>query len=115
MNDKSIRFQAEIVNGKCPTCDEYTMLVGITRSFYRCMTCGSDLHQHINGKISYLPALNPPTGTRPYVKEWLQMGKAPKFGVNLYHKRTRKKRPGRHTKRLNKNKKRTLKKSKRQG
>jgi hypothetical protein len=41
------------------------------------------------------------------------MGKAPKFGVNLYHKRTRKKRPGRHTKRLNKNKKRTLKKSKR--
>ena len=28
--------------------------------------------------------------------------KLPKFGVNVYHKRTPKKRPGRHTKRLNK-------------
>ena len=28
--------------------------------------------------------------------------KLPKFGVNNYHKRTPKKRPGRHTKRLNK-------------
>ena len=26
------------------------------------------------------------------------MGKAPKFGVNTYHKRTRRKRPGRHAK-----------------
>ena len=30
--------------------------------------------------------------------------KKPLFGVNTYIKRTRKKRPGRHTKRLNKNK-----------
>ena len=28
--------------------------------------------------------------------------KLPKFGVNNYHKRTPKKRPGRHTKKLNK-------------
>ena len=28
--------------------------------------------------------------------------KLPKFGLNVYHKRTPKKRPGRHTKRLNK-------------
>tara|TARA_R100001082_G_scaffold73279_1_gene42073 strand:+ start:351 stop:494 length:144 start_codon:yes stop_codon:yes gene_type:complete len=47
------------------------MLVGVTREFYRCLSCGSDLHQHINGKISYLPALNPPAGTKPYVKEWV--------------------------------------------
>jgi len=33
------------------------MLVGVTRRFYRCMTCGSDLEQHINGKICYIPAL----------------------------------------------------------
>ena len=26
------------------------------------------------------------------------MGKLPKFGVNVYHKRTQKKRPGRHAK-----------------
>ena len=48
---------AEIVNGVCPTCDEYTPLVGLTQQFYRCMTCGADLEQHINGKISYLPTI----------------------------------------------------------
>ena len=44
-----MRIQAEIVNGKCPTCEEYTMLVGLTKQFYRCMTCGADLEQHVNG------------------------------------------------------------------
>ena len=34
------------------------MLVGITRRFYRCMTCGSDLEQYVNGKISYIPKLS---------------------------------------------------------
>ena len=52
-----VKIQAEIVNGKCPTCEEYTMLVGLTPEMYRCMTCGSDLQQHINGKISYIPHL----------------------------------------------------------
>ena len=51
----SVRFNAEIVNGKCPTCDENTMLVSITSDYYRCVTCGADMQQHINGKISYLP------------------------------------------------------------
>ena len=52
-----IRFHAEIVNGKCPTCEEYTMLVGITPEMYRCINCGADLQQHINGKISYIPTI----------------------------------------------------------
>ena len=30
------------------------------------------------------------------------MGKLPKYGVNAYHKQTRKKRPGRHAKKYNK-------------
>ena len=55
---KFIKFQTEIVNGVCPTCDEYTMLVGITREYYRCMTCGSDLEQHVNGCIKYIPKLS---------------------------------------------------------
>ena len=55
---KTIRFQTEIVNGVCPTCEEMTMLVGITPEMYRCISCGSDLQQHINGKISYIPALS---------------------------------------------------------
>ena len=35
------------------------MLVGVTRRFYRCMNCGTDLEQHVNGKISYIPTLSP--------------------------------------------------------
>ena len=61
MTDKNIRWTAEIVNGQCPTCDEITLLVGLTKSFYRCMTCGADLEQHINGKISYIPTMHPNT------------------------------------------------------
>ena len=54
---KTIKIHTEIVNGICPECEEYTMLVGITRRFYRCMTCGSDLEQYVNGKISNIPTL----------------------------------------------------------
>ena len=68
-----MRVQAEIVNGKCPTCDELTMLVGLTPEMYRCMNCGADLQQHINGKITYLPIMNAPTdGATPFVKEWTE-------------------------------------------
>ena len=38
-------------------CDEPTMLVSLTKDLYRCITCGSDLEQKINGKISYLPVV----------------------------------------------------------
>ena len=62
MTEKNfVKFNTEIVNGVCPTCDEYTMLVGITRQYFRCITCGADLEQHVNGKISYIPALSPNT------------------------------------------------------
>ena len=54
---KTIKIHTEIVNGICPDCEEYTMLVGITRRFNRCMTCGSELEQYVNGKISYIPTL----------------------------------------------------------
>ena len=58
MTGKTIRFQTEIVNGICPTCEEMTMLVGITPEMYRCISCGTDLQQHINGVISYIPRLH---------------------------------------------------------
>ena len=58
MTGKNFKITAEIVNGVCPTCEEYTMLVGITKQFFRCMTCGADLEQHVNGKISYIPNLS---------------------------------------------------------
>tara|TARA_R100000008_G_C3573103_1_gene163475 strand:- start:1408 stop:1650 length:243 start_codon:yes stop_codon:yes gene_type:complete len=52
---KAIKFNPEITNGVCPTCKEYTMLVSVTRDFFRCISCGADLEQKVNGKISYLP------------------------------------------------------------
>ena len=39
-----MKIQAEVVNGKCPTCsDQFTTLVGLDKAFYRCMTCGCRL------------------------------------------------------------------------
>ena len=69
-----MKVTAEIVNGKCPTCSQFTMLVGLKKEFYRCMNCGADLEQHVNGKISYLPAINVPEGMTPFVKEWRDDG-----------------------------------------
>ena len=55
-----INIKAEIVNGTCPTCTCPTLLVSITRDCFRCITCGTDLKQHVNGKISYIPhGVNP--------------------------------------------------------
>jgi DNA-directed RNA polymerase subunit RPC12/RpoP len=65
-----MKLTAEIVNGKCPTCGEITLLIGLTKELYRCMHCGADLEQHINGKITYLPAIHAPKGTKPFVREW---------------------------------------------
>ena len=47
--------KTEVVQGVCPTCKEDTMLISLTKEVYRCITCGGDLRQYINGKISYIP------------------------------------------------------------
>ncbi|MDC3268055.1 hypothetical protein OAU35_00585 [bacterium] len=67
-----MKVTAEIVKGICPTCEEDTMLVGLTPEVYRCMSCGADLQQHVNGKISYLPVIATPSDKdiMPFVKEW---------------------------------------------
>ena len=65
-----VKISAEIVNGECPTCNEITMLVGVTNQLYRCMNCGTDLEQHVNGKISYLPHITKTKDAKPFVKEW---------------------------------------------
>ena len=71
MKKENINVQAQVVNGECPTCQEITVLVGLTHDFYRCMTCGTDLEQHINGKISYLPIMQSrQDGSIPFVKGW---------------------------------------------
>ena len=58
MNEKlfsTIGLAAQVSNGICTVCHHESMFVSLSRETYRCVTCGSDLHQHINGKISYLP------------------------------------------------------------
>ena len=52
----NLQVNAEIVNGTCPHCSHPTVLVCLwTNSLYRCMTCGHDVEQKVNGKISYIP------------------------------------------------------------
>ena len=67
------RFTPEVVNGVCPTCEEDTMLVSITREYYRCITCGTDLQQHVNGKIIYMPHISGKT-LQSEVEEFLKDG-----------------------------------------
>ena len=68
-----MKVSAEIVNGECPTCNEITMLVGLTPELFRCMNCGADLQQLINGKITYLPVFTArEDGGVPVVKDWLK-------------------------------------------
>ena len=53
---KDFSIKAEVTNGKCPLCESPTVLVSLHRNFYRCMSCGGDTEQKINGVISYMPA-----------------------------------------------------------
>ena len=56
-----IRIQTEVVNGVCPNCNQPGVLVSLFKNHYRCVTCGSDLQQKVNGVISYIPMGNPNT------------------------------------------------------
>ena len=51
-------FKTEIVNGLCPACNFNVVLVSLANDHFRCTTCGSDLKQKINGKISYIPIMS---------------------------------------------------------
>ena len=52
---KDMGFKPEITNGTCPPCTMPTILISLTRDCYRCVTCGTDLEQKINGVIKYMP------------------------------------------------------------
>ena len=57
----NLQINAEIVNGTCPHCQHKTILVSLwTDYIYRCMTCGYDLKQKVNGKIIYIPHIEDP-------------------------------------------------------
>ena len=52
----AFKLKAEVTNGKCPVCESPTVFVSIYKNFYRCMHCGGDTEQKVNGVISYMPA-----------------------------------------------------------
>ena len=65
----NLQIDTEIVNGNCPHCRHDTVLVSIwTNSIYRCMTCGFDVKQLVNGKISYIPHVADPKKFRYNMK-----------------------------------------------
>ena len=50
-----IRFNPEITPGVCPHCDMPTSFVSIVNDLFKCMTCGEEVKQRVNGVIKYLP------------------------------------------------------------
>ena len=47
--------KAKLVDGVCPHCTEHTLLISVVNDYFRCLNCGGDIEQKVNGKISYLP------------------------------------------------------------
>jgi len=52
---KGVEINAQVVSGKCPFCHTNSVLVSIYKTVFRCITCGSDVEQKVNGKIAYIP------------------------------------------------------------
>ena len=54
-NKTFIKLKPEIASGVCPHCEDVSNFVSIVNDNYRCMNCGFDVEQKINGVIRYLP------------------------------------------------------------
>ena len=47
-------LKAEVTKGQCPHCRSKTVFVSVCENLYRCMRCGGDTEQKVNGVIKYL-------------------------------------------------------------
>ena len=65
---KNFNLKAEVTNGECPLCNESTVFVSIYQNVYRCMACGADTEQKVNGVISYMPLAISGVGPVPEIK-----------------------------------------------
>ena len=52
---RGLNLKAEVTNGECPLCEAKTIFVSLYHNLYRCMSCGGDTEQKVNGVISYMP------------------------------------------------------------
>ena len=50
------QLTSQIVTGTCPECQTETLLVSFEPHLYRCVNCGFDLEQKVNGVIKYVVA-----------------------------------------------------------
>jgi len=57
---KGFDIRTEVTNGQCPLCEAKTVFVSLYENFYRCMKCGGDTEQKVNGVISYIPLSGKP-------------------------------------------------------
>ena len=50
-----LRLKPEINPCVCPHCHEVSTFMSIVNDYYKCMICGIDVEQKVNGVIKYLP------------------------------------------------------------
>ena len=50
-----LKFRPEITPGVCPHCELPTTFISIVNDLYKCMHCGEEVEQKVNGVIKYLP------------------------------------------------------------
>ena len=65
---KGFNLKAEVTNGYCPLCEAKTVFVSLYQNFYRCMACGGDTEQKVNGVISYMPLTTAGIGPTPVME-----------------------------------------------
>ena len=65
MFGRGISFKTEVTNGTCPNCTELTVFVSLYQNIYRCINCGSETEQKVNGVISFMPIANSGFGKQP--------------------------------------------------
>ena len=66
--NKRMELKTEVTNGTCPVCDETTVFVSIFSRLYRCITCGADTRQEVNGHIRFMPIASAGIGEQPVMK-----------------------------------------------
>ena len=64
---KGFNLKAEVTNGHCPLCEAKTIFVSLYQNFNRCMSCGGDTEQKVNGVISYMPVATAGIGPIPHM------------------------------------------------
>ena len=65
---EGMELKTEVTNGTCPICQETTVFVSIFSHIYRCITCGTDTKQKVNGVIQFMPIAVAGVGQPPVMK-----------------------------------------------